>query len=376
MRRTTKPLLISVVFGWMGAAGPVLAAGDSPPPAALAVDTLSVEPREQFTMRRLFTGRVQARRSSVLGFEAGGRLAAVTVDVGDRVDRGAVLARRDTALLAARQAELEAALAEAQARLALAEATYRRMRDIVDDGGVSRQGLDEAREDRRAAAAAVTLVEQRVASLAVEIDQATLRAPFSGRVIARLADEGRVLAAGDPVIDLQEDATPEIRVGVAGVAVERLVPGEHYLLQWRDRPVAARLRTVLPLRAALARTVEALFDPVEAAPAMRPGDLVSLTVELPVDQAGAWLPLSALTEGERGLWSVFVAQPLDGGPDPLGATHRVARRSVELVYQTGRRAYVRGALVGGEHVVSDGVQRVVPGQGVRLATRQVAQNNR
>lgn len=375
MRKIIKRLLWGAALGWMSAAGPAFGAGEPLAPAALAVDTVLVEPRDQFRMRRLFTGQVQARRSSVLGFEAGGRLAAVTVDVGDRVQQGDLLARRDSTLLAARQAELQAALAEAQARLALAEATDRRMRNIVDQGGVSRQGLDEAREDRRAAEAAVALVEQRIASLDVEIDQTRLRAPFAGQVIARLADEGRVLAAGDPVVTVQEHAAAEIRVGVAGQAVEYLVTGESYLLRWQDRTIAARLRAILPLRAALARTVEALFDPLESPEQLRPGDLVTLTIDLPVNQPGTWLPLGALSAGERGLWSVLVAEPRDGDADPLGATHRVARRSVELLHQTAQRAYVRGALAGGDRVVSAGVQRIVPGQGVRLAAPHLVQTD-
>ena len=50
------------------------------------------------------------------------------------------------------------------------------------------------------------------------------------------------------------------------------------------------------------------------------------------------------------------------------ATHRLARRELELLHQEADRAFVRGTLKAGELVVGEGLQRLVPGLDVRLAT--------
>jgi hypothetical protein len=74
-----------------------------------------------------------------------------------------------------------------------------------------------------------------------------------------------------------------------------------------------------------------------------------------------------MAEGERGLWSVYVAAPLAKPDQVLAATHRIVRRTVDVVYQSGDRVFVKGALNPEQRVVVSGVQRIVPGQAVRLA---------
>jgi RND family efflux transporter MFP subunit len=353
------------------------AAAPTAPPAAAAlpVDTAPVVPLDGFERPFVFSGLVQPRRDSPLGFESAGRLARVYVDEGETVEPGAVLAELDTARLRAQRAELTAARAEAEANLALAAATLARLRSVVEAGGVSRQGLDEAREGHRAAQAALQLVGQRIASVDVELAKSRLYAPFAGSVVARLADEGRVLDGGTPVLRLQERVAPEVRIGVAGPAVEQLVPGETYPLTWRGRTLAARLRALLPLRAVAVRTVDALFEPIDVPPALLPGDVVTLRLANRVEEPGSWLPLTALTEGERGLWSVYVAEPASDLPGETGATHRVVRRTVDLIHQDGERVFVRGALAAHDRVVTTGMQRIVPGQGVRALDERVARRD-
>ncbi len=334
-------------------------------PSALPVETMAIKLQDSFVMQRVFSGRVQARRESALGFESAGRLERVLVDEGTTVEQGELIAERDTERLQAKRAELDAARAETEAKLALASATLERMRGIVEQGGVSRQGLDEANEGQRAAAAAARLAGQRIASVDVELDQARLYAPYSGTVVARLADEGVVLDAGQPIVTLQERAVPEIRVGIAGRVLDQLEPGRTYDLEWRNRTIQARLRTLLPMRAATARTVDALFDPRDETASLLPGDIVTLRLGSRIEQTGTWLPITALSEGTRGLWSVFVVDELPEDGNGLAATHRVHRRTVDVIHQASARVYVRGSLTPHEHIVVTGVQRIVPGQQVR-----------
>ena len=182
------------------------------------------------------------------------------------------------------------------------------------------------------------------------------------------------------MLELQEQATPEIRIGIAGVLADKLQPGHDYPLTWREHPFNARLRVVLPVRALGRRTVDALFVPHEPPARLRPGELVELELTDWVAQPGLWLPLSALAEGARGLWNVYIAEPAkDTSSMPLQADHRLTTRPVEILYQEGHRAFVRGPLNGGDLIVATGPQRVVPGQGVRvspMAADRVAMEDR
>jgi hypothetical protein len=70
--------------------------------------------------------------------------------------------------------------------------------------------------------------------------------------------------------------------------------------------------------------------------------------------AGGWLPIAALLEGQRGVWTVLRVEPEDG-------SFRTAREAVEVLDIRGDQAYVRGTLASGSQVVANGVHRVTPG---------------
>ena len=374
--RNTRFPLVSLLIGAavaLLAAGLVTAKLASEPAEhissspALGVQTLAVEKVQGYALRRIFTGQVEANRVSGLGFERAGLLLEVLVREGDAVRADQVVARLDTALLEAKRRELAAALDDAGARLSLAEATLRRYRDSVDDGAVTRQALDEAQEGRVAAQAQVDAAGARIASVDLDIAKSELRAPFDGIVTNRRADEGRVLQAGHPVLELQERTVPEIRVGLAGGLADTLRPGEEYALSWHGRKLSARLRSVLPVRRPGTRTRDALFESIDPPNGLHAGELVELELSHWLDEEGFWLPLSALAVGYRGLWQAYVTEPLnDFTPNELSADHRIAPRPVEVLYQEGERIFVRGSLLPGDRVVSAGLQRVVPGQLVRV----------
>ena len=103
---------------------------------------------------------------------------------------------------------------------------------------------------------------------------------------------------------------------------------------------------------------------------------MTLRLATAIAEPGVWLPLTALAEGERGLWSVYVTEPvrdIEAAPG-LTATHRVARRTVDLIHQEADRVYVRGAITRQDRIVVTGLHRIVPGQSVRtfpaLAARE------
>ena len=76
-----------------------------------------VEYRTDASMAESYPGLVTARRESELGFERGGRIDSIAVDVGDRVTVGQVLARLDTRALEAQIVAANAQTAEAQAQV-------------------------------------------------------------------------------------------------------------------------------------------------------------------------------------------------------------------------------------------------------------------
>ncbi|WP_405227464.1 efflux RND transporter periplasmic adaptor subunit [Lentisalinibacter sediminis] len=336
---------------------------------ALLVPVARVAAADGYVVRREFAGRVEAARDSAVGFEIGGMLAAVLVDEGDTVAAGEPLARLDTGRLEAREAEAEAALGQAEATLSLAETTLARTGEALEFRGVSRQEYDEAVRAERAARSARQAARARLASVRVDLDKSLLRAPFEATVTRRAADEGEVLAAGQVLLELQERTAPRIRIGVAGDMLDAIRARDEHVLQVDGREMTARLRAVLPLRDAATRTVDAIFE-LDGGHRVLPGDLARLALELPLETPGFWVPLGSLAEGDRGVWTNYVAVPLPAGESAGEATHVIEARPVEVLHEQADRVYVRGAIDGGERVVVEGLHRIVPGQTVRVGVRQ------
>ncbi len=340
----------------------------------LPVSTLRIQLAQSYETRRGFIGRVEAARASAIGFELGGLLREVLVDEGETVTEGQLLARLDTARLRARRKELQAALDEARAMLSLARITVKRLEGVVDSGGVSRQGLDEAREEYRTAKAAVAVASSRIETVDVDLAKSELYAPFSAIVTRRLSDEGGVLVAGAPVLELQEHDRPEVRVGIAGRIVDAIAVGDRLQVQVRERSVPARVRAVLPVRHARTRTVDVIMT-LEQRPAdVRAGDLVTLLLNETetVPDKGFWLPIGALAEGTRGLWTTYVLARADhrlpGAAVGKTQAFRIEPRFVEVIYEESDRVFVSGNVEDEARVVADGLHRVVPGQLVRLGS--------
>ena len=339
--------------------------------SALLVRVAAVETVAEYAFEREYVGRVEARRQAQVGFELGGELAAVEVDEGDRVEAGAVLAELDTARLEARRAEARAALEQAKSAQEFAERSRERNEVAADFDGVSAQELDLAVDRANAASAGLAAAEARLASVEVDLAKSELRAPFAAVVVRRRFDEGQIVAAGQPVLDVQELAPPDVRVGVAGEHTSDLSEGDAHVLRVNGREFPATVRAVLPVRDPATRTVDVIFA-LEDTDAL-PGDLARLVLQQPVTESGVWLPVSALAEGSRGLWTAYVAMPVEDGPiENSGATHYIEPRPVEVLYERADAVFVRGALTDGELYVTGGLTRVVPNQQVRIDVKVAA----
>lgn len=334
--------------------------------SALAVDTDRVVAESGYTVRRDFAGRVEPRRASQVGFELGGELDRVLVEEGDFVRAGSALAQLDTARLTARLNEANAALAQAESGSELAGRTLERSREAASFDGISAQELDLAIDAEATARAALAAAAARVNSVEVDIAKSTLRAPFDAIITRRFVDEGQIVPAGQPVLGVQETAAPEVRIGVAGGLSRRLEAGQARQLVVNGHTIEATVKAVLPLRDPATRTVDVIMSIQDVE--VLPGDLARLSLEQRVEEPGFWLPIGALAEGSRGLWTAYVAMPLKSRTEAVsGATHFLQPRPVEILYEATDRVFVRGALSDGDIFVTGGLTRVVPNQQVRLA---------
>lgn len=314
--------------------------------------------QEGYALPRAFTGVLEPAQRTSLAFEFGGTIEQVLVSEGERVLKGAPLARLDTRLLRAEEERLFASRAALEAQAELARRTASRQGALHERGFASTQALDGATLGLLEIEARMAEIDAGLAGVAIRLEKSVLRAPFDGVVSQRALDDGAPAGPGQPVATLVETQAPQFRVGLPPEAVAALPADGRVTVTARGRDYPARLVAVLPELDPATRTRAALFrlDAAEA-PVFR--EIASVSLVQSVEARGAWAPLSAVEPGPRGLWRVFTA--VDEGEGPV-----VRAQSVEIVHAEAERVYLRGPLAEGEAFIVDGLHRVTPGQRVRL----------
>lgn len=328
-------------------------------PAPMPVAVVTVSEVDGYEVEDRFVGRVEARRNIHVAFERAGLLVSIEVDEGDRVTQGTVLAALDASLLEAERDRLDAERQRLVAQQELARLTEDRQSRLNARGHASQQVLDEARLARAALDAAIAAVDASLSRVALDIEKSTIVAPFSGTIGARHADPGAVVEGGAPVLTLYESQALEARVGIAPDVSKSLTAGDSVTLRVGRTSFDATIAAVRPDLSPATRTVPVLIALPQNARAVL-GDTVEVVLTRRVAGKGFWVPQDALTEGERGLWTVLTV---------VGAQsdHVVGVETVELIHLADGRALVRGTLHEGMQVIAAGRHRVVRGQSVTVS---------
>ncbi len=330
--------------------------------APMPVPVASFSTQDSYRREVSFLGLVRAGRKSDLGFEVPGSVALLEVTEGSTVSTGDVLARLDTAQLEARRQAVAADLQRVTAELELARIKAKRQRDLQATGAVSEEAFDETRLRAQALEAQLESVQAQLRGIDIDLDKSVLRAPYDGVVAQRLANAGAVVNVGMPVVRVVAAGSREAHIGIAAEQTALLEPGQSYRLVLRGEAFDAVLRSIRPDVDPATLTATAVFELPDAARGLD-GEPVTLRLEETVASTGGWLPLSALLEGERGLWTVLRLETTDGGAVSV-------REAVEVLDVKGNLAYVRGSLAAGQRYITDGVHRVAPGTPVEPLVAQ------
>ncbi|MFQ3577385.1 MAG: efflux RND transporter periplasmic adaptor subunit [Verrucomicrobiia bacterium] len=325
------------------------------------VESLPLKLEDGYIVETRNLGRAEAARRSALGFELDGMIEAIKVDIGDTVEAGAPLAALDTARLRAARREAEAVVRTAEAELAKAESELKRVRTLLGAAVASPRESDEAVRVRDATAASRDAAVGALERIETDISKTRLVAPFAGVVVARLRDEGEVVGAGVPVIELIETSRMRVRAGIPPEIAREWRSGTRVACERDGHRFEGIIERVVPARDPSTRTWEVVVAIGESD--AQDGDLVAVVTERRHQSQGYWVPREALSESSRGLWGAYV---LIGGETGFLAE----LRPVEIVYSRGDRAFVRGALRPGEALVTKGAHKLVPG--VRISDRSLA----
>jgi RND family efflux transporter MFP subunit len=287
-------------------------------------------------------GTLAARRPMPVGVVGeGGQVLRVTVDAGDWVQQGQVLAVIDRSVQT-RQAEAQAAQIEvARADANLAQANLDRALKLVERGFVSKADVDRLTATRDAAAARVKVAQAQLSEQRARNQRLNILAPATGYVLARNVEPGQTVGGGSPALftiasggelemlaQLSEEQLVKLSVGTPA-SVTPTGSGQTFKGQiWQISPVIDQTTRQGTARIALS------FDP-----ALRPGGFATARINSG-SFAATVLPESAVLADANGSY-VFVV-----GPD-----NKTVRRAIKTGAVTPNGIAITEGLGGSERVV-------------------------
>jgi len=147
-----------------------------------------------------YDGVVESVNQSTVAAQTSGRLVELPYDVGDFVEKDAVIARLTGTEQRARSGAAEAGLAEARARLAEAQLTYDRTRDVYAKQAVAKSQLDKAAADLDSARARLDSAQAALTEAREGLEYTVIRAPYAGIVVERHVQLGETVEPGKPLL--------------------------------------------------------------------------------------------------------------------------------------------------------------------------------
>lgn len=236
-------------------------------PSTPAVDVIKVttgflsQPRE-------YIGTTEPIKEVILRAQAEGQILNLTVDVGDRVTTGQIIAQLDDTLLKAglykaeaELASLNSAVTEAQAdvisaqaqvksnevQLAQAKVDANRLEELYNEGAIAKREVELAQTEAKTAQqtviasesqvnvkqAAVKTAKGRITSQKAIIQEekkrltyTQIKAPSSGYVLERLTEQGNLIQPGGEVIKIGDFSQVKVTVAVSELDLENLALGK------------------------------------------------------------------------------------------------------------------------------------------------------
>ncbi|NBB93629.1 MAG: efflux RND transporter periplasmic adaptor subunit [Gammaproteobacteria bacterium] len=336
------------------------------------------------------SGYVVARRQAAVSAEVTGKLEEVLIEEGMQVEKGQVIARLNDEterarlnLSRARLSAAESALAELRVQLDDARRTLRRQAELNRRDLVSQSEVDRAETNARSLEARlasresdVEVARQEVRLQEQLVDELTVRAPFSGVVVAQTAEVGEMISpvsAGGgftrtgvgTIVDMD---SLEIEVDVNESYIDRVETGQSVIARldaYPDWRIPAEVKRVVPSADRDKATVRVRVELLEKDSRILPDMGVSVRFLEGGAETGAneqalmrvqTVPESTVYSSSGNDYVLVV----DSG--------RIERRAVRTGAREGGRVVITAGLAGNERLVANpGETELEDGDAVRVA---------
>lgn len=284
-------------------------------------------------------------------------LVELHANVGDRVRRGQVLARFDTAMLITEVRRLRAEVEQATAEVGQANSERDRALQLADSGAVSQQEVVQRVTAAQVAAARLNSSRAQLSARELDLQRADVKAPDDGTISARNAQAGMVGTPGLELFRIIRQDRLEWRGELTASQLARVAPGQHVqLLLPGGATTDARIRQLAPAMNMHTR-LALIYADIAPGGSARAGTYVNGRIVLG-ERPALVVPASSVVIRDGNSFVFTVASE--------GEERRVRPHLVEVGRRIGKDVEILTGLNAGELVVARGAGFLDDGDSVRV----------
>jgi membrane fusion protein (multidrug efflux system) len=292
-------------------------------------------------------GVAKGRQSVTLTAATSQLVERVRFTDGQSVARGAVL-------IELKNTEQDAGLAQAQAKLAQAKQEYDRWQTLSQKGFAAQTSLDQYRAVYLSAQADVRAAEARQADR-------TIRAPFAGVVGLSDVAPGALVSPGSPIVTLDDISAMRVDFPVPERYLAQLTEGQAITARvdaYPGQSFAGRIAKLDTRVDERTRAITARAEFPNPGRKLKPGMMIRVAISHGQRQ-GLSAPEAAVSvQGDSAF--IYVLRPQ--GPRTV-----TEQRPVITGLRQDNVVELTDGAVAGERIVADGLNKIQPGQPVRIA---------
>lgn len=287
-----------------------------------------------------------------------GRIDILSVDEGDIISRGIVIATLDTNELQAQVVQAEGNLLSSQANLEQAELELRRSESLAQQGALSLQSLDNARTKRDLYAGQVRSAVGNLNLLQARLDNANIYAPRDGIVVKRYLQSGVYAKAGTAIVSLADVSSLLAKATVGEAQIAQLIIGTKVKVNVDalGKEFSGIITRISPAATLPARTFVAEITIPNGEGILKPGMFAKVNVPGLVRRGAIAVPEKALVLREDQK-TVYV----------VTADNKVQQRVIKVGFVGNGWAEVLEGLKENEQIVTAGQNKLKDGSAIKLA---------